>query len=74
MRDRTPRQQATVTKMIEVAGRMAMETKGIAARDIDDLGEVELTQEEDVLLAEALLHIEKAARDLQRLRGGGPST
>ena len=68
MPDRTPRQQTTVTTMIEIAGRMAKETKGIAARDIDELGEVKLTQEEDAILADALLHIEKAASDLQRLR------
>jgi hypothetical protein len=69
MADRTERQHATVTTMIEIAARMAMETKGIARRDIDELGEVELTEQEHATLSDALLHIEKALKDLQRLRG-----
>lgn len=68
MADRTERQHATVTTMIEIAARMAMETKGIARRDIDELGEVELTEQEHATLSDALWHIEKALKDLQRLR------
>jgi hypothetical protein len=48
---------------------MALETQTIARRDIVELGEVELTPEEDAKLADALMHIEHAAADLQRLRG-----
>jgi hypothetical protein len=69
MRERTARQQATVTRMIDIAARMAIETQTIARRDILELGEVQLTQEEDARLADALLHIEHAAEDLRRLRG-----
>jgi hypothetical protein len=68
---RTAKQQATVTTMIDIAARMAMQTKGIARRDIVELGEVELSDEEDARLSDALLHIEKAVDDLQRLRGSG---
>ena len=70
MKDRTARQHATVTTMIDIAGRMAMETQTIARRDIVELGDVELTQEEDARLADALMHIEHAVGDLRRLRGG----
>jgi hypothetical protein len=69
MPDRTARQQATVTTMIDIAARMAMETKRIARRDVVEVGEVELTDEEDAKLSDALLHIEKAVEDLRRLRG-----
>jgi hypothetical protein len=69
MPDRTPRQHATVTTMIDIAGRMALETQTIARRDIVELGDVELTPEEDAKLADALMHIEHAAEDLRRLRG-----
>jgi hypothetical protein len=68
MADRTERQHATVTTMIEIAARMALETKGIARRDIDELGEVEPTEQEHATLSDALWHIEKALKDLQRLR------
>ena len=69
MPDRTARQQATVTLMIDIAAQMAMETQRIARRDVVEVGEVELTGEEDAKLSDALLHIEKAAADLRRLRG-----
>ena len=68
MRDRTAKQHATVTTMIDIAARMALETQTIAIRDIAELGEMELTEEEDARLADALLHIEHAAEDLRRLR------
>lgn len=68
MPGRTPRQQATVTTMIDIAADMATQTQRIARRDVVELGEVELTVEEDVRLADALVHIEQAAADLQRLR------
>lgn len=68
MAERTERQHATVTTMIDIAARMAMETQTIARRDIVELGEVELTEEEDSRLADALLHIEHAVEDLRRLR------
>jgi len=68
MPDRTARQHATVTTMIDIAGRMAMETQTIARRDILELGEVVLTQEEDAKLADALMHVEHAVEDLRRLR------
>ena len=68
MPDRTARQQATVTTMIDIAAEMAMQTQRIARRDVVELGEVELTDEEDARLADALMHIEQAATDLQRLR------
>jgi hypothetical protein len=71
MSGRTARQQATVTLMIDIAAGMAMQTQRIARRDVVELGEVELTDEEDARLGDALLHIEKAAEDLQRLRRSG---
>ena len=69
MPDRSAKQHATVTTMIDIAGRMAMQTQRIARRDVVELGEVRLTEEEDRTLAEALMHIETALEDLQRLRG-----
>jgi hypothetical protein len=69
MPERSERQQATVTTMIDIAERMAKQTMLIARRDVVELGEVELTAEEDARLAEALLHIDQAAGDLHRLRG-----
>jgi hypothetical protein len=69
MPDRTTRQHATVTTMIDIAERMAEQTKLIARRDVVELGDVELTDEEESALDEALLHIEQAAHDLRRLRG-----
>lgn len=71
MPDRTPRQQATVAMMIDIAEAMAAQTQRIARRDVVELGDVELTAEEDTRLGEALLHIEQAAGDLQRLRKAG---
>lgn len=71
MPGRTARQQATVTTMIDIAAGMAMQTQRIARRDVVELGEVELTEEEDARLGDALLHIEQAAEDLQRLRRSG---
>jgi hypothetical protein len=68
---RTARQQATVTTMIDIAAGMAMQTQRIARRDVVELGEVELIDEEDARLGDALLHIEKAVEDLQRLRRSG---
>ena len=65
---RTARQQATITMMIDIAASMAMQTQRIARRDVVELGEVELTDEEDARLGDALLHIEQAAGDLRRLR------
>jgi hypothetical protein len=69
MPDRTERQHATVIKMIDIAAEMAAQTMRIARRDVVELGDVELTDEEDAKLAEALLHIDQAAGDLHRLRG-----
>lgn len=69
MPDRTERQHATVTTMIDIAGRMAAQTMLIARRDVVELGDLELTDEEAATLDEALLHIEQAATDLRRLRG-----
>ncbi len=69
MPDRTERQRATVTTMIDIAERMAAATQRIARRDVVEVGEVELTDDEETRLAEALRHIETAASDLQRLRG-----
>lgn len=68
MPDRTERQHATVTTMIDIAEGMAAQTVRIARRDVVELGDVELTDEEDATLAEALLHIDQAAGDLHRLR------
>jgi nicotinic acid mononucleotide adenylyltransferase len=70
MPDRTAKQHATVTTMIDIAQRMAMQTKLIARRDVVELGDVTLTDEEDAVLVEALRHIQTAAKDLQQLRGG----
>jgi hypothetical protein len=69
MPDRTPRQQATVATMIDIAEGMAAHTQRIARRDVVELGDVELSAEESARLGEALLHIEQAAADLRRLRG-----
>ena len=69
MTERTERQHATVTTMIDIAERMAAATQLIARRDVVEVGEVELTGDEEARLAEALMHIETAASDLQRLRG-----
>jgi nicotinic acid mononucleotide adenylyltransferase len=70
MPDRTAKQHATVTTMIDIAQRMAMQTKLIARRDVVELGDVTLTDEEDTVLAEALRHIQTAAKDLRQLRKG----
>jgi hypothetical protein len=69
MPDRTERQHATVTTMIDIAERMAAQTQTIARRDVVEVGDIQLTDDEEARLAEALRHIETAARDLQRLRG-----
>jgi len=69
MPERTPRQQATVATMIDIEARMADQTKLIARRDVVELGDVELTEDEDAALGEALLHIDQAAHDLRGLRG-----
>ena len=69
MPNRTKRQHTTVTTMIDIAQRMASQTKLIARRDVVELGDVELTDDEKSTLGEALLHIEQAAGDLRRLRG-----
>jgi hypothetical protein len=68
MTERTEHQHATVTTMIDIAERMAAATQLIARRDVVQVGDVELTDEEEARLAEALMHIETAASDLQRLR------
>jgi hypothetical protein len=68
MTDRTQRQQATVTLMIDIAEEMAAQTQRIARRDVVEVGEVQLTDDEEARLAEALRHIETAASDLRRLR------
>ncbi len=70
MPDRSRRQQATVATMIDIASQMAMSTQRIARRDVVELGEVDLTVEEDAELSEALLHVEQAVRDLRQLQGG----
>jgi len=69
MSDRTDRQHATVTMMIDIAEGMAAQTQRIARRDVVEVGDVQLTDDEEARLAEALRHIESAASDLQRLRG-----
>jgi hypothetical protein len=69
MSDRTARQKATVTMMIDIAVGMAMQTQRIARRDVVEVGEVELTDEEHAKLSDALRHIETAVQDLRRLRG-----
>ena len=69
MPERTERQHATVTTMIDIAERMAAATQLIARRDVLEVGDVELTDDEEARLADALMHIETAASDLQRLRG-----
>lgn len=68
MPDRTARQQATVTTMIDIAAQMAMQTQRIARHDVVELGRVELSDEEDAKLSEALRHIETAVEDLRQLR------
>lgn len=65
---RTEKQQATVATMIDIAQRMAAQTLLIARRDVVEVGDVELTDEEDARLADALRHIDQAAGDLHRLR------
>jgi hypothetical protein len=57
--------------MIEIAEGMAAQTMLIARRDVVELGDVELTDEEEAALGEALLHIDQAAGDLRRLRRAG---
>lgn len=69
MPDQSQRQRATVATMIDIAEGMAAQTQRIARRDVVEVGDVELSAEEDARLGEALLHIEQAARDLRRLRG-----
>lgn len=69
MPERTEQQHATVTRMIDIAEGMAAQTQLIARRDVVELGDVELTDDEAARLAEAIRHIETAAGDLQRLRG-----
>ena len=71
MTERSERQHTTVTTMIDIASGMAMQTQRIARRDVVELGEVKLTDEETARLSDALLHIEQAAEDLRRLRGSG---
>lgn len=68
MPERTDRQHATVTAMIDIAERMAEATQLIARRDVVEVGDVQLTDDEEARLAEALMHIETAASDLHRLR------
>lgn len=70
MPDRDPRDHATVTMMIDIAEGMAAQTKRIARRDVVELGDVQLSDEEGARLDEALLHIEQAFEDLRRLRRG----
>jgi hypothetical protein len=69
MPDRTSRQQATVATMIDIASQMAMQTQRVARRDVVELGGVELTDEEDAKLSDALLHVEQAVGDLRQHRG-----
>lgn len=69
MTGRTSRQQATVTLMIDIATAMAAQTQRIARRDVIELGDVALTEDEDARLSDALLHIDQASEDLRRLRG-----
>jgi hypothetical protein len=71
MANRTAKQHATVTTMIDIAERMAKQTMLIARRDVVEVGVVELTDEEDATLVEALRHIETAVKDLRRLREPG---
>jgi len=52
MPERTTRQHVTVTTMVDIAARMAMQTQRIARRDVVEVGEVELTDEEDAKLSE----------------------
>lgn len=68
MPERTERQHATVAAMIGIAEQMAAQTQRIARRDVVELGDVQLTDDEEARLAGALRHIETAAGDLQRLR------
>lgn len=69
MPERTELQNATVTTMIDIAERMALQTQLISRRDVVEVGDVVLSDEEDAKLAEALLHVDQAAEDLRRLRG-----
>jgi hypothetical protein len=69
MPDRSPRQEATVATMIDIAEGMAAQTMRIARRDVVEVGDVKLSAVEEARLDEALLHIEQAAGDLRRLRG-----
>ncbi len=72
MSNRTERQHETVTLMIDIAEGMSAQTQRIARRDVLEVGEVQLTEDEEARLAEALRHIEAAASDLQRLRSRRP--
>jgi hypothetical protein len=69
MPDRSAKQHATVTTMIDIAQGMAMQTMRIARRDVVEVGDVTLTDEEDAALSVALRHIQTAVKDLQQLRG-----
>lgn len=69
MPNRSERQHATVATMIEIAEGMAAHTMRIARRDVLEVGEVELSADEDARLVEALRHIDAASHDLHRLRG-----
>ena len=69
MPDPSDRTRVTVTTMIDIAERMAAQTMRIARRDVVELGDVELTDEEAATLDETLVHIEQAAGDLRRPRG-----
>lgn len=69
MPERAERQHATVTTMIDIAERMAAQTQLIARRHVVEVGDVQLTEQEEATLAEALRHIETAVEDLRRLRG-----
>jgi ketosteroid isomerase-like protein len=74
MPDRTERQRATVATMIDIAQRMAAQTKLIAQRDVVEVGDVMLTAQEQAAIAEALLHIDQAASDLHRLMADEPAS
>ena len=71
MPDRSVRQHETVTTMIDIAQRMAIQTQLVARRDVVEVGDVSLTDEGEAALSEALRHIDQAAKDLHRLRGAG---
>lgn len=55
MPDRTAPQQSTVTTLIDIAAQMAIQTQRIARRDVVEVGEVELTDEERAMLSDALV-------------------